>query len=51
MRHCLNEGYYMPGYYQKAIDMYSEPAGVSARGKAAPPLKNWRLCLRAAQQK
>ena len=24
MRHCLNEGYYMSGYYQKAIDMYNE---------------------------
>jgi hypothetical protein len=27
MRHCLNEGYYMPGYYQKAIDMYNELKG------------------------
>ena len=27
MRHCLNEGYYMSGYYQKAIDMYSELKG------------------------
>ena len=24
MRHCLNEGYHMEGYYQKAIDMYNE---------------------------
>ena len=24
MRHCLNEGYYMSGYYQKAIDMYTK---------------------------
>lgn len=27
MRHCLNEGYYMSGYYQKAIDMYNELKG------------------------
>jgi hypothetical protein len=27
MRHCLNEGSYMPGYYQKAIDMYNELKG------------------------
>ena len=27
MRHCLNEGSYMPDYYQKAIDMYSELKG------------------------
>lgn len=27
MRHCLNEGSYMPGYYQKAIDMYQELKG------------------------
>ena len=24
MRHCLNEGYHMDGYYQKALDMYTE---------------------------
>ena len=24
MRHCLNEGYHMEGYYQKALDMYAE---------------------------
>lgn len=24
MRHCLNEGYHMEGYYQKALDMYNE---------------------------
>lgn len=24
MRHCLNEGYHKEGYYQKALDMYSE---------------------------
>lgn len=24
MRHCLNEGYYMSGYYQRAMDMYNE---------------------------
>lgn len=24
MRHCLNEGYHMNGYYQKALDMYDE---------------------------
>lgn len=24
MRHCLNEGYHMDGWYQKAIDMYNE---------------------------
>lgn len=27
MRHCLNEGSYMSGYYQKAIDMYNELKG------------------------
>ena len=27
MRHCLNEGYHMEGYYQKAIDMYQELKG------------------------
>ena len=27
MRHCLNEGSYMAGYYQKAIDMYNELNG------------------------
>ena len=24
MRHCLNDGYHMEGYYRKAIDMYNE---------------------------
>ena len=24
MRHCLNEGYHMDGYYQKAVDLYKE---------------------------
>lgn len=24
MRHCLNEGYHMPGYYQKAKDLYND---------------------------
>jgi hypothetical protein len=27
MRHCLNEGSYMPGYYQRALDMYEELKG------------------------
>lgn len=27
MRHCLNEGYHVNGYYQKAIDMYNELKG------------------------
>lgn len=27
MRHCLNEGYHINGYYQKAIDMYNELKG------------------------
>lgn len=27
MRHCLNEGYHISGYYQKAIDMYDELKG------------------------
>jgi hypothetical protein len=27
MRHCLNEGSYMSGYYQKVIDMYDELKG------------------------
>ena len=27
MRHCLNEGDHMAGYYQKAIDMYNELNG------------------------
>ncbi len=27
MRHSLNEGYHMAGYYQKAIDMYNELKG------------------------
>src|SRR5690606_27160567 len=27
MRHSLNEGYHVPGYYQKAIDMYNELKG------------------------
>ncbi len=24
MKHCLNEGEHMEGYYQRAIDMYNE---------------------------
>lgn len=27
MRHCINEGYHVNGYYQKAIDMYNELKG------------------------
>lgn len=27
MRHCLNEGSYMSGYYQKSLDMYNELKG------------------------
>lgn len=27
MRHCLNEGYHISGYYQKAINMYNELKG------------------------
>ncbi len=27
MRHCLNEGYHVQGYYQKAISMYDELKG------------------------
>lgn len=27
MRHCLNEGYHMSGYYQRALDMYEEMKG------------------------
>lgn len=27
----------------------NRPVGVSAHGRTAPPLKNWRLCLRAVQ--
>lgn len=27
MRHCLNEGGYMDGYYQKALDMYEALKG------------------------
>lgn len=27
MRHCLNEGYHMDGYYQRAIELYNEMNG------------------------